>query len=137
VLYASGDAGVHKRQLDVTFPSRRTLRALWSGKLAAERVPAAVRASAERLQKELGDADHREGWRRIGRRRAAALARLRIVARYAEGQGCRRAALVGYFGESLDGCSGCDVCEGNGSSGRTFLTRLKAAARQMLPFGQP
>jgi ATP-dependent DNA helicase RecQ len=125
VLYAPGDARVHERQLDVTFPPRRTLRALWAGQLTAERVPAAVRASAERLHTELGGADSREGWHRIERRRAAALARLRIVARYAEGHRCRRAALVGYFGESLHGCSGCDVCEGNGSSGmRRWWTRI-------------
>jgi ATP-dependent DNA helicase RecQ len=125
VLYAPGDAGVHERQLDVTFPPRRTLRALWTGKLAPERVPAAVRTSAERLHTELGGVDSREGWRRIERRRAAARARLRIVARYAEGHGCRRAALVGYFGESLEGCSGCDVCEGGGAAGmRRWWTRI-------------
>jgi ATP-dependent DNA helicase RecQ len=111
VLFASGDAEIHERQLDVTFPPRRTLRALWSGKLAPERVTAGVRASAERLQKELGESQDSTGWRRIQRRRESALARLQAVVRYASGHHCRRRALVGYFGERLEGCSGCDVCE--------------------------
>jgi len=112
VLFAPGDAEIHERQLDVTFPARKTLRALWSGQLAPERVTAGVRASAERLQQELGESSDSSGWRRIQRRRESALARLQAVARYASGHRCRRRALVGYFGERLEGCSGCDACEG-------------------------
>ncbi len=117
VLFAAGDAGIHERQLDVTFPPLKTLRALWSGKLAPERATAGVRASAERLQKELGDVAGNEGWRRIQGRREGALARLRAITRYAAGGRCRRRALVGYFGERLDGCGGCDVCEGTRTAG--------------------
>ena len=116
VLFAPGDAEIHERQLDVTFPPKKTLRGLWSGALAPERVAAGVRASAERLHKELGGSEHAEGWRRIARRRATALTRLKAIARYASGDQCRRRALVGYFGERLEGCSGCDVCEGAQSS---------------------
>jgi superfamily II DNA helicase RecQ len=32
--------------------------------------------------------------------------------RYARGSGCRRRALVGYFGETLATCAGCDRCRG-------------------------
>ncbi len=112
VLFARGDAEIHRRQLEVTFPPRKVLRALWSGVLAPERVTAGVRSSAERLQKELDGSSDADGWRRIDHRREAALARLDTMARYAAGTRCRRRALVGYFGERQDGCSGCDVCEG-------------------------
>jgi hypothetical protein len=136
VLFSPGDADIHERQLDVTFPPRKTLRALWCGELAPERVTAGVRASADRLLKELGGAEHAEGWCRIERRRTAALARLKAVTRYAGGEQCRRRTLVGYFGERLEECSGCDVCEGGGSRREALLTRLKAAARQLSPFGR-
>jgi ATP-dependent DNA helicase RecQ len=116
VLFSPGDAEIHERQLDVTFPPKKTLRALWKGELAPERVTAGVRASADRLLKELGGSEHADGWHRIERRRAAALARLRAIARYAAGGQCRRRTLVGYFGERLEECSGCDVCEGGAKS---------------------
>jgi ATP-dependent DNA helicase RecQ len=123
VLFAPGDAEIHERQLDVTFPPRKTLRALWSGELAPERVTAGVRASAERLQKELGESQDGAGWHRIERRRESALARLQAVARYASGHHCRRRALVGYFGERLEECSGCDVCEGARTAGFVRIWR--------------
>ena len=39
-------------------------------------------------------------------------ARIAAVEAYAAGRGCRRRALVGYFGERLDRCAGCDRCRG-------------------------
>lgn len=123
LLFAPGDAEIHERQLDVTFPPIKTLRALWSGALAPERVTAGVRASAERLQQELGGSQDGAGWRRIQRRRESALARLQAVTRYASGHRCRRRALVGYFGERLDQCSGCDVCEGARTAGFVRIWR--------------
>lgn len=46
--------------------------------------------------------------------REIADAQLRQMLRFAQEDGCRRAALLRYFGEELveGGCSGCDVCAG-------------------------
>ena len=127
VLFSPGDALIHERQLDVTFPPRKMLDALWSGRLAAERVTAGVRSSADRLHAEVGGLDNREGWSRIERRKAAALERLRTVVAYAEGRQCRRRMLIGYFGERLRECSGCDVCDAaNGAGPRALFRRLQA-----------
>ena len=112
----SSRSPTNRLPIDVTFPPKKTLRDLWSGELAPERVTAGVRASADRLLKELGGAEHAQGWRRIERRRAAALGRLKAITRYASGGQCRRRTLVGYFGERLEECSGCDVCDGDEKS---------------------
>ncbi|GMV04210.1 MAG: ATP-dependent DNA helicase RecQ [Gemmatimonadota bacterium] len=46
-----------------------------------------------------------------GALRSAALEKLRAVKRYADGRGCRRRALLGYFGESAPRtCGACDRC---------------------------
>ena len=123
VLFSPGDALIHERQLDVTFPPRKVLDALWSGRLAAERVTAGVRSSADRLRAEVGGLDNREGWSRIGRRKAAALQRLRTVVAYAQGRHCRRRMLIGYFGERLRECSGCDACDAAHGTGSVALFR--------------
>src|SRR5690606_26407126 len=111
LLYRPGDAVVHQRQLDATFPSRKVLEEIWSGRTPPSRVPAAVAASAERLRRELRP---RWGlhvdWRPVEKRRRAAAARIEAVERYATGRGCRRAALLRYFGEAPGECSGCDHC---------------------------
>jgi superfamily II DNA helicase RecQ len=49
-------------------------------------------------------------WRPVGERRRKAEARIQAVADYARESKCRRAVLVGYFGEQLAGCAGCDRC---------------------------
>jgi superfamily II DNA helicase RecQ len=43
-------------------------------------------------------------------RRQAALQRIEVMDRYARSTSCRRRWLIGYFGERLARCSGCDVC---------------------------
>jgi ATP-dependent DNA helicase RecQ len=53
LLWRSGDAELHRRQLDVTFPPRRLLERLWSGTTLPTAVPSAVRESGERLRREL------------------------------------------------------------------------------------
>jgi ATP-dependent DNA helicase RecQ len=50
---------------------------------------------------------------RLARRRATERAKLERMVGYAETAGCRRAAVLGYFGEqrSTASCGGCDNCE--------------------------
>lgn len=104
------DATLHRRQLDATFPPRRVLEALWRGTLPLARVAPEVAASAERLRAELGAAPGRGAWERVAARRARAEARIAAIERYATARRCRRAALLAYFGERLERCSGCDRC---------------------------
>ena len=73
-------------------------------------VPANVRASLDRLRRELRPGNRSIDWEPVRLRRRAALARIDVMDRYARNAGCRRRALVGYFGEELPRCSGCDVC---------------------------
>ncbi len=53
LLWRAGDAVLHRRQLDVTFPPRALLERLWREGERCAGVPANVRASAERLRHEL------------------------------------------------------------------------------------
>jgi ATP-dependent DNA helicase RecQ len=126
LLYRPGDATVHRRQLDVTFPPRRTLEAVWSGRVSAGRVPKAVADSAERLRHELRPERGAVDWRPIDRRRNAAVARIDAVERYAQARACRRAAILGYFGERAAVCSGCDRC---GELGAPAMPDRDAARR--------
>ena len=75
-------------------------------------------------------------WRPVSDRRRKAEFRIQAVADYARESRCRRARLVGYFGERLARCSGCDCC---GSRARfapedrdvsTRLSRLRSALIQ-------
>jgi ATP-dependent DNA helicase RecQ len=60
--------------------------------------------------------------------RRAAVAKLRAVRGYAGTRGCRRRALLGYFGERAPRrCDGCDRCRGQ--PGREFLT-----AQSLMPW---
>jgi superfamily II DNA helicase RecQ len=49
-------------------------------------------------------------WRPVQARREQAEARIQAVEVYAQESHCRRARLVGYFGETLRRCAGCDRC---------------------------
>jgi ATP-dependent DNA helicase RecQ len=111
LLWRKGDAVLHRRQLDVTFPPRDLLERLWRGDADA-RVPANVRASAERLRHELEPGRGPVDWSAVRERRRRAEGRIAAVEAYASGRGCRRRALVGYFGEELAQCAGCDRCRG-------------------------
>ncbi|HET7240574.1 MAG TPA: ATP-dependent DNA helicase RecQ, partial [Gemmatimonadales bacterium] len=110
LLWRAGDAVLHRRQLDVTFPPRALLERLWREGERCAGVPANVRASAERLRHELrpdrGDVD----WSVVADRRRRAEARIAAVEEYARGRSCRRRTLLAYFGERLERCSGCDRC---------------------------
>lgn len=117
LLHQNGDAEVHRRQLEVTFPPRRVLEELWEDPGRRARHPAAVVAAADRLRAELG-ADAADGWERVARRKAAAGERLQTMERYAGTRRCRRRLLLGYFGEESAACAGCDRCAARGGSGR-------------------
>ena len=110
LLYRAGDATLPRRQLDVTFPDESLAERVWRGEVDLARVPSNVRASLDRLQRELRPRHGIVDWRPVRLRRSAALARIEVLDRYAREPGCRRRALIGYFGESLLRCAGCDAC---------------------------
>ncbi|MEO8634864.1 MAG: ATP-dependent DNA helicase RecQ [Gemmatimonadales bacterium] len=110
LLHHPTDAEIHRRQIGVTFPPRKTLEELWAHPEYRRRHPAAVAASAERLAAELGLTPNVAAWQAVERRRRAAEARLLVMERYAGGKGCRRAVLLEYFGQQKESCDGCDRC---------------------------
>jgi ATP-dependent DNA helicase RecQ len=110
LLWHPRDSTLHRRQLDVTFPSRRLLERIWRQPTKVTGVPANVRASADRLARELRPDLGPVDWGPVRHRRRQAEARLRAIEQYAKGKVCRRRALVGYFGENLRSCTGCDRC---------------------------
>ena len=110
LLWRTGDAALHRRQLDVTFPPRDLLERVWREGDRCAGVPANVRASAQRLGHELHPERGSVDWAPVAERRRRAEARIAAVEAYARGRGCRRKALVGYFGERLERCAGCDRC---------------------------
>jgi len=113
LLYRPGDAILPRRQLDVTFPSEPLAERVWRGELDLARVPANLRASLQRLHRELRPVNGAVDWRPVRHRRIAALARIDAMDRYATSAACRRRALIGYFGEQLRRCAGCDRCSRN------------------------
>ncbi|HUQ15426.1 MAG TPA: RecQ family ATP-dependent DNA helicase [Gemmatimonadales bacterium] len=110
LLWHPRDSTLHRRQLDVTFPPRRTLERIWRNPAKTTGVPENVRESAQRLGRELRPDLGPVDWEPVRQRRRRAEERLRAIEQYARGNACRRRALVGYFGESLAACSGCDRC---------------------------
>jgi ATP-dependent DNA helicase RecQ len=110
LLWREGDAALHRRQLDVTFPGARLLERIWHERNGTVGVPRNVLESAERLRRELHPERGPVDWRPIRERRARANARIQAVEDYARERRCRRSKLVNYFGEKLRHCSGCDCC---------------------------
>jgi ATP-dependent DNA helicase RecQ len=110
LLWRPTDAALHRRQLDVTFPARRLLEQVWSRSNGSIGVPRNVLESAERLRRELRPERGAVDWRPVEERRRHAEARIRAVEDYARKGRCRRRSLVGYFGDSLQQCAGCDRC---------------------------
>jgi RecQ family ATP-dependent DNA helicase len=133
LLWRRGDAELHRRQLEVTFPSRTLLENVWREGASVSGVPRNVIASAERLRFELRPDRGPVDWSPIERRRRQAKRRIAAIESYAGGGRCRRRVLIGYFGEKLSHCSGCDRC-GSRSGGtpdspaaKARLLRLRAA----------
>jgi superfamily II DNA helicase RecQ len=110
LLWRATDPALHRRQLDVTFPPRRLLEQVWAKGDRSVGVPRNVLESAERLRRELRPERGPVDWRPINERRRRAEARIQAVADYARERRCRRRCLVGYFGEALKQCTGCDRC---------------------------
>lgn len=110
LLWRPADTDLHRRQLDVTFPARRLLERVWLERDGRVGVPRNVLESAERLRRELHPERGPVDWRPVRERRRRAEARIQAVEDYARATGCRRSRLVGYFGESLTRCAGCDRC---------------------------
>jgi ATP-dependent DNA helicase RecQ len=110
MLYRRGDAEFYRLQLGVTFPPRRVLEAIWNGRTTG--IPDNVIESARRLERELRSEHGPVDWGPVRRRRREARRRLATLERYASGKRCRRSTLIGYFGEVLGRCSGCDRCVG-------------------------
>lgn len=132
LLHAPGDAELHRRQLEVTFPSERLLERIWRDPSARTGVAANVLASADRLRAELEPGRGAIDWRRVRARHRWALDRVDTMERYALDMKCRRAALVGYFGEALSRCSGCDWCD----RGPTSHSRLAGWLRALRGSGR-
>ncbi|HEU5305064.1 MAG TPA: RecQ family ATP-dependent DNA helicase, partial [Gemmatimonadales bacterium] len=110
VLWRMSDSELHRRQLDVTFPHPRRLERIWRDPGGTVGVPANVLESAERLRRELHPERGPVDWRPVKERRRRAEIRIRAVEDYVRESSCRRARLVGYFGEILNRCAGCDRC---------------------------
>lgn len=110
LLHRKGDAALHRRQLEVTFPAERVVERAWREPKELARLPSNVRESVERLRNELQREEGPPAWKAVRQRRRRAEARIAAVERYAATRGCRRAELLRYFGEHLTRCSGCDAC---------------------------
>ena len=110
LLWRAADADLHRRQLEVTFPPRRLLERIWHERNGTVGVPRNVLESAERLRRELHPERGPVDWRPVRERRRGAEARIQAVEDYARESRCRRSRLVGYFGETLKECAGCDRC---------------------------
>ncbi len=99
-------------------------------------------------------AELRVDFEMIGERRERELSMLRRMTGYAYHTGCRRAYLLGYFGDRPSSCSGCDVCSGpsappleatpptrrarraDGRGGSAGASRSTAASEDDLPFDE-
>jgi ATP-dependent DNA helicase RecQ len=133
LLWRKADTELHRRQLEVTFPPRRLLETIWSGPRGKVGVPRNVLEAAERLRRELRPERGPVDWRPVIARRQRALARIQAVQDYAQTSRCRRGMLVGYFGERLEACAGCDGCGkkpaflASNPDVATRLTRLRRA----------
>jgi ATP-dependent DNA helicase RecQ len=110
LLYRPGDASLPRRQLDVTFPPEQFAERVWRGEVDIARVPTNLRASLERLHRELRPDTGTPDWSPVRKRRHDAEQRIAVMERYAKHRRCRRSALIGYFGERVLRCAGCDVC---------------------------
>jgi ATP-dependent DNA helicase RecQ len=110
-LWHAHDLTVLRRQIGVTFPEPALCAQVWRDPAQGLRLPAAVRASIERLRRELRPERGAVSWAGVDERRRRAEQRLRAVTDYVTARGCRRRRLLHWFGERGVVCSGCDRCD--------------------------
>jgi ATP-dependent DNA helicase RecQ len=110
ILWHPSDGGIHRRQLDVTFPDSRLVEQAWREPVRLRRLPSAVAASVERLRAELRPEQGPVDWGVVRARRRRAEARLAVMEAYLRSESCRRSRLLAYFGERSRVCAGCDRC---------------------------
>ncbi len=133
VLYRKGDAALHRRQLEVTFPPIGLVERAWQTPNARAGLPANILASIDRLGRELRPDGGPVDWSGVLERRRQAQARLRAMECYVTARTCRRRALLAYFGERSSECTGCDRCRQPAPArpadpaARQRLRRLRAA----------
>ena len=111
LFHHAHDALMPRQQLATTFPKEALLEQLWREPAQRARHPASVLAAADRLAVELRPDRGRVDWAAVRRRRREAERRLDAMVAYAQGTGCRRQALLGWFGERVVRCAGCDRCQ--------------------------
>jgi len=104
------DARLPQQQLTTTFPREALLEKLWRDPAERTGQTASLLAAADRLAAELRPERGPVDWVVVRRRRREAERRLAAMLAYAGGKGCRRAALLGWFGEKVVRCAGCDRC---------------------------
>jgi ATP-dependent DNA helicase RecQ len=119
-LWHPDDLRVHRRQLDVTFPPASLCSSVWEDPGRARGLPRTVVGSIERLRAELRPDRGSVNWTVVRERRRRAEHRLRAMAAYVSGRGCRRKRLLAWFGETAVQCAGCDRC-GAGTSIRSIV----------------
>ncbi|MEO5799031.1 MAG: ATP-dependent DNA helicase RecQ [Gemmatimonadales bacterium] len=110
LLYHPHDGVMPRRQLAATFPPERLLEQLWKDPSGRARHPASVLAASDRLAAELRPDRGPVDWSPVRRRRREAERRIEAMVNYARSSGCRRALLLGWFGERVVRCAGCDRC---------------------------
>lgn len=110
LFHHPADAVLPRKQLATTFPPERLLEKLWRDPSLRPRQPASVLAAADRLAAELRPDRGAIDWRGVRRRRRESGRRIDAMLGYARTRGCRRLALLGWFGERIDRCGGCDRC---------------------------
>ncbi|HKP27783.1 MAG TPA: ATP-dependent DNA helicase RecQ [Gemmatimonadales bacterium] len=126
LLHAWRDIHLLEMQLETTFPPEKAVEEAWRDRVAYKKLPNNVQASVDRLRSELRPEHGPVDWTTVRKRKELARERLSAMERYATVAGCRREALLGWFGEKGVRCSGCDRCH---ASGRRSISSWRGRLR--------
>jgi ATP-dependent DNA helicase RecQ len=110
LFHRTKDGRLHRLQVDITLPKEGLVQRAWQDARVRSRLSSGVLASVERLRVELRPERQQVDWEPVRKRRRLAVERLRAMERYATSRTCRRKELIGWFGERLERCAGCDRC---------------------------